>query len=226
MRYIAALLILLSFTFVGCKPKPMKSKKGKPSRPERIEVQTPESEAITRIVITYARELEDTHNLFLYNSHVVFDDTIKKIRIDFTSQMSVELCEARKILVDIVEGYLKMLQGNNILRDSFEDKPVGPEILEIHVTFTSYFNKHVDFTYTSYIILEDGMAFFYNSELNAPFTDIWMKKIEPYEKTKQIVTFREEAELYYEKEHEEKPRALEEERLYIKTNRAGSVITR
>lgn len=220
-KFIALLLILTAVT--GCRG----GSSGDKADILKRSPYNPDTEEITRVVITFARDLEEDYDLFLYNSHAVIDEsgTIKKVRIDFTSQMSIELCEARAMLVDVVEGYLERFRDHSILRGVFGHRPVSIEDLEIHITFESYFNKYVDPTYTAYIILENGMSFFYNSELNAPYTDIWMQKVEPYFKTKQIVTFRREAEIPYEKHDETlEERLLDEERLYIKSSPSSSVM--
>lgn len=176
--------------------------------------ENPVGAKISEIVILFSKNLEETHKLFLYNSRAIFDGTIKKIRVDYTSQKSVELCEAREILVDIVEGLLSLFDAE--LFWAFKDGTVTPQELEIHVNFTSYFNKYVDPSYTSYIILQNSESFFYTSELDYPFTDAWMQKVEPYYKTKQFVTFSREAECVHKEEGDEntKKKIWENERFY------------
>lgn len=177
---------------------------------------SPETEDATRIVITFARELEEKYGLFLYDSRVIFDDRIRKVRIDFTSQKSIDLCEAREWLVDVVEGYVDQFREHSILRNKFHNHPMSYEDLEIHITFESFFNKYVDPTYTAYIILQDGWSYFYDAELNAPYTDLWMQKVEPYFKTRQFVYFRREAEIPYEeaKENEARSKEFSGQRVY------------
>lgn len=193
--------------FLGCTPKPATLVRTQYS---------PETEDVTRIVITYARELEEKYGLFLYDSRVLFDDKINKVRIDFTSQKSIMLCEAREWLVDVVEGYVHQFREDSILRTKFHNRPISYEDLEIHITFESYFNRYVDPTYTAYIILENGWSYFYGSELNIAYTDLWMQKVEPYFKTRQFVYYSREAEIPYEeaKEQEKRDKLLSDERVY------------
>ncbi len=212
--YILATLILIT----GCTPK-------KPNPLTRCGYNA-DSELLTEQIITFSRELKDTHSLFLYDSRVVFDGKIKKVRIDYTSQRSVELCEAREILVDITEGMIDRIRNHVELRSAFNNRPITPQDFEIHVTFESYHNKYVDPSYMAYIILENSWSFFYSSELNMAFTDIWMQKVEPYYKTKQFVRFSREAEASYLDVGDETPeqKALDEERMYLWGTQSGSLI--
>lgn len=204
MRRLLSLLLILSF-LTGCAPKPQPIKRCS---------YNPDTEDVTEVVITYARDLRDSHELFLYNSLAYYDGDILKVRIDFTSQMSVELCEAREILYDVVEGYVERFRDHMNLRGAFANHPITYKDLEIHITFESYFNKFVDPAYMAYIILEKGTSFFYSSELNIDYTDKWLQKVEPYFKTRQFVRFSREAEEFHKNEEEEKT-SLEEERFYI-----------
>ncbi len=209
------LILILMVTSCVAKNKPMKRCRG----------YNPDTEEVSKIVIEYGRELEDTHNLFLYNSHCVFDEKVRKIRIDFTSQASIELCEGRQVLVDTVEGYLKRFNEHSILRGKFNNRPIRPENLEIHITYQSFFNKFVDSEYLAYIIMENGTSFFYSSELNVPHTDVWMQKVEPYLKTKQFADIKAQAEVPYdEREREESESSLEDERYYFSGDSTGALI--
>lgn len=210
MRWLVLMVCLL--VCVGCTGPIFK---GRESSILRRTGYSPETEDVTHIVINYARDLEEQYGLFLYDSRVIFDEKIRKIRIDFTSQASIDLCEAREWLVDVVEGYVDRFREHAVLRSKFHNRPVSYEDLEIHINFESYFNKYVDPTYTAYIILQDGRSFFYGSELNIAYTDLWMQKVEPYFKTRQIVVFRREAELPYKEAKEAKKHGfLSEERVY------------
>lgn len=200
---------ILLITLAGCVPKqpPLKRCRGL----------DPDSPAISKIVIEYGRDLQDSHRLFLYDSRVIFDGKIKKIRIDFTSMASVELCEARKVLVDVTEGYMKRFRENAILNSRFLNRPLNVNDFEIHITYCSYFNRYVDAQYVAYVILENGWSYFYNSELNNAFTDFWMQKVEPYYETKLFTGFQEEAEALHKKEDlEEGKKILQEERYFEK----------
>lgn len=215
MRAVYSILAILFF-ITGCVPREPRNKNFNPL--PRCE-ENPYSEQISEAIISYSEELADTHELFLYNSRVVFEGDVRTIRVDYTSQGSVELCEAREILVDIVEGLLERFNANPLAQSAFNDDAATSDDIEIHVTFQSYFNKFVDPTYTAYIILQKGTSFFYSSELDFPFTEIWMQKVEPYHKTKQLVDIKRRADSSYKEmklKKNAKPKALEGDRLYPK----------
>lgn len=178
---------------------------------------TPDAVDVSKVVIEYARELQDTHRLFLYDSRIISDGKINKIRIDFTSMANVEMCEARKALVDVVEGYIKRFRNHVFLNTSFWSRPITARDFEIHITYRSYFNRYVDPEYVAYTILEDGWSYFYNSELNNAFSDIWMQKVEPYYETRMFTDFKEEAEAQHHDEHlDVNKKVLEDERFFDK----------
>lgn len=213
---LSFLTLLLAIAVTSCvvKAKPV----------QRCPTYHPDTEEISKIVIEYGREIEEKLGLFLYNSHCVFDDKVKKIRVDFTSQASVELCQGRQVLVDVVEGYLKRLKDHSVLRKKFNNRPISAEDLEIHITYQSFFNKYVDPEYLAYIIMENGTSYFYSSELNIPHTDVWMQKVEPYYKTKQFTTIKSQAEVPYTENEEEGGSSLQEERYFLPGAATGALI--
>lgn len=205
MRYLI-IFALIAASFTGCTKTNVR---------EYQEIcQRVDSEEMTRLVITYAVELEHKYHLNLEKSRFFYDEKIKKVRLDFSSQNVVELCEAREQLVDIIDGYLKRINEHVVLRSELESYPFTPKELEVHITYESYFVAYVDPMYVSCVIQEGGTSFFYNGELEEPHSDIWSQKVEPYAKTQQFVYFRREAEVPYIEAEKEKERQsyLKEER--------------
>lgn len=153
-----------------------------------------ENAAMTRIVLSYERELKQKYKLKLHDSRMYYNDEvgIYKLRLDFTTMQIMELCEARFMLVDIVEGYLSRINNNILLRQDLSHRPFSPMNLEIHVTFESFYIIYVDPMYIGFVIMEDGTSYFYNAELNFRVSDYWHKRIEPYSKTLEIVTIERE----------------------------------
>jgi len=212
------LILVLVLSSTSCTPRRSGDSRlpGASTKRLRCPEGSVDSSEVSKIAIEFGRELEDEHRLFLYNSWVTFNGDIKKIRIDFTSQANIELCEAREVLVDVIEGYLARLQDHAVVRNYFSNAPITEKDLDIHITYKSFFNKFVDPGYISYIILEDGWSYFYSGELNDPYTDIWMQKVEPYSKTRQFVMFRRDAEApYIEKKNLPKKTTLGEDRFFI-----------
>lgn len=151
-----------------------------------------DNEEMTRVVLTYAAELKKKYKLKFHDGRMYYADDIYKLRLDFTTQQILELCPARHLLVDIVEGYLSRINENAILKGQISNRPFTAMNLEVHVTFTSFYIRFVDPMYIQWIILEDGTSYFFNAELGERTSDYWHKRIEPYNKTLQIVNIEDE----------------------------------
>lgn len=181
----------------------------------RVRENLPTSEDLTLLTIDFSRELLNKHRLVLYDTAITYEDRgIKKLRLDYISQASVELKEGRDVIVDVAEGFLDRINSHPSLNGAFIDGPANVENLDIHITYQSFFNKYVDNEYLAYIILERGMSFFYSSELNMDYTDYWTKKIEPYFRTLQISNFQRDVELSYKPTVNESEEILSGDRLY------------
>lgn len=196
--YSFALLFLLS----GC------ISKNATTFVPRIEENIPLSEDLTALAIEFSRELESPYRLYYYDSQVYFNEGISKFRIDYISQDSKEIREGRDVIVDVVEGFLDRINAHPTLSTSFTNFPVTVENLEIHISYQSYFNKYVDLEYLAYIIVDKGWTFFFGSELNMDYTDIWTKRIEPYYKTLQISNYQRAIEIPYKMEKESKAESI------------------
>lgn len=191
-RFIAlSLLVMTALTLTSCRPTRQHHQRMGGPWDKQCQGKV-DNEEMTKIVLSYARDLKKEYKLKLHDSRMMYNDTIYKLRLDFTSQQISDLCEARFILVDIVEGYLKRINENSILRGQIANRPFGPMNLEVHVTFTSFYVKYDDPMYVQSIILEDGTSFFFNAELDNRTSEYWHKRIEPYSKTLQIVNIERE----------------------------------
>ena len=51
--------------------------------------------------------LQQNVQFHLEDSKIIYDETLRRIRLDFVSQHIGELCDARMILVEIVENLLQ-----------------------------------------------------------------------------------------------------------------------
>lgn len=141
---------------------------------------------MTKIVISYAAELKRKHRLELEDSRIYYDTKINKLRLDFYSQAVIELCEARQVLVDIVDGYLERINSNSILSFQMDPRPFDYKNIEVHITYGAYHILYVDPYYIAHVTLEDGIAWYLDGELDDKMSDYWMKRIESYPKTREI----------------------------------------
>ncbi|CRX38750.1 hypothetical protein [Estrella lausannensis] len=191
-RFIAlSLFVITALSLTSCRPtRQHQQRLGGPW--DKVCQDRVDNEEMTKIVLTYARDLKKQYKLKLHDSRMYYNDSIYKLRLDFTSQQISDLCEARFVLVDIVEGYLKRINENSILRGQIANRPFSANNIEVHVTFTSFYVKLDDPMYVQSMILEDGTAFFFNAELGQRTSEYWHKRIEPYSKTLQIVNIERE----------------------------------
>lgn len=162
-----------------------------------------ETEAMSEIVICFAGELNHKHQLRLEDSRMVVNDDnkITGLELEFTSMSSIELCPAREVLFDVVEGYLERINGNEELAEWLANGSFTYYDLDITIYFENYHNLYVDPMYIAWILLQDGTSFFYNSELEWRLSDYWQKRIEPYYKTREFAKYQRICRERYREEH-------------------------
>lgn len=151
---------------------------------------------ITHAIQHYLAYLKHVKRLRLEDSSVYYRDTIHTVRMEFISMDVIELCEARELLVDVVEGLLYELNRNPILAPQFIDYPLSSAHLEIFIRFES-FEQYVDPFYVGWVSLEDDIVTFYAWVLNEDGRNIWDYRVEPYFKSREFVLYGREAEALF-----------------------------
>lgn len=173
------------------------------------------TEEATHIVQEFTVELLHEKNLHLERAKTCYDENgIQRIQMEFITQDLIELCEARKLIVDITESMLAKLNQDTILGPEFANFPIRPENLELYITYESYYGKYVDPRYILWICLEDGEVTFYTWELAYDANRCWSCKTESYATSREIVVYQREAESKYEETHQPKKSAFGPERYY------------
>ena len=69
------------------------------------------------------------------------------------------------MLVDIVDGFLEGQRQLN-LRFQTDPSPFTYENPEVHVTYGAYYLLYVDPVYVAHMVLEDGIAWYIDAELD------------------------------------------------------------
>src|SRR5262249_3475642 len=87
-------------------------------------VQKIDASEITYAVQHYMAYLRHVHRLRLEESAVYYHDTIHTLRMEFVSMDVWEVCDARELLVDVVEGLLYELNKNPVLGPQFLQYPL------------------------------------------------------------------------------------------------------
>lgn len=210
------LLILFSLTGCCCFEHEMTPEEGRGAHRQLIERP---SDDLTWTVEQVAAELKYDRRLHLENAMFCNGVDGPILHLEFITQSILELCDARQMLVDVVERFLYRL-NSNYLDPSFKPEPFTANNLEIYINFESYYVLYVDRFYIGWVVLEDGEAFYYASTLKNNKLAFWHAHVEPYFKSKSIAMAQIEAEKHYRMTHPGPPSALKGE-LYRAPNFRG-----
>lgn len=132
--------------------------------------------------------LEDSR--IFYNNFVV-----EKIWLKFITQQILEVWDARKLIVQIVEGYLERLNNDERLKIHMPNRHLTPMNIDVTLISESYMGKYVDPLYVNVIYLQDGMVWYYAYDVYNPNTDVWHQRVEPYHKAHLLAQARTVAEM-------------------------------
>lgn len=155
----------------------------------------------TAVVQDLAAEVKHMHHLHLQHAKTYYDGGIHAIQLQFISQDLIEMCEARKLIVDLTESFLAKLNQNPILATDFANYPFRPENLEIYITFESYFGKYLDPHFIYWICMEDGQIDYYIFDILDRSKNKWRVRHESYSTSREIVVYQREAERKYDELH-------------------------
>jgi hypothetical protein len=148
----------------------------------------------THAIQHYITYLRHTKRLRLEDSGVFYHDSIHTVRMEFISMDVMELCEARELIVDVVEGLLLELNRNPILACQFLNYPLSSADLEIYIRFESFEGLYVDPYFVGWVSLEEDTVKFYAANINNDGENTWDFRVEPYFKSREFVLYGREAE--------------------------------
>lgn len=151
-------------------------------------VQKVDVNSFSEVIIPYAVELGHTHRLRFEDSKVYYDDFTQRFRVIWSTQQIVEICEARDLLVNVVEGLLERLNASSQVIASFDHYPITADDLEIYFFYESYYVEYVDPTYMAFVSLHDGMVRYINGLIKDPRIDFWDTRIETYDEAYRFAT--------------------------------------
>lgn len=147
----------------------------------------------TNAVFMAFSQLDPKWQLTLENSCINYDHGIVRLNLYFSSMDLVDLCDARFLLVDIVNAYTQMFNDNYLLSFELKQRPMLPEDLNIVITFESFYGQYVDEQYVNQIRMYQGCVTYYDFESFDPMTDIFHKHSEFYNNTRLIVAAQQRA---------------------------------
>jgi len=186
-----------------------------------------ENEVVMQVVLPYAINLQHDKKLRLEDSVAYYGGNgtyIEKMSLSFISQSILELREARDLLVDVVDGLVDAINNDPVLGPLTSSYPLSSDNLEVCIKFESYHGLYVDKLYVHWMMLQDKMAFYYAFDLTNEFNlwdrdcECWHERVEPFYKSRQIVTIEREAEKIYQEKHPT-PKSIFSSENYINTNK-------
>lgn len=159
-----------------------------------------QNEELSRIVWDYVTQLKYQKRLHIEHSYVGISPDRSSFTLQFTTQHILELCDARQLLVDVVEGLLKRLNNSSIANE-LGPAPITASQLVIDIEFESFYGVYFDPFYIGRIKLIDGMSYFYAFTIKDQKLDKWNSHYEAYFQSKLFADKQREAEAKYKVEH-------------------------
>jgi hypothetical protein len=179
------------------------------------------SSQATSIIQDFSVEMEKKHKLHMQQAKTYYDGGIHAMQLEFISQNIIGMCEARKLIVEMVENLLGKLNQDPILAKDIANYPFRPSNLEIYITFESYFGKYVDPFYVRWICMEDGTVDYYEFDLDDNTKNKWHARHEAYATSREIVVYQLEAERKYEEVNNPKVNVFGNQRYFPKDEQAS-----
>jgi hypothetical protein len=155
-----------------------------------------DSEEVSRLVINFSRKMKQEKHIELEDSRVEYNDFIKKIYLEYSSQRLLTVYDARLLMVEVVEEFLDRLNNHTILGFELEKFPFTADDLEVKINFESYYGHYIDELYVGLAWLKCGCVYFYAFDIKDE-TDIdWSHdRWEPYFKSRELALLKKEADL-------------------------------
>ncbi|MBA3958371.1 MAG: hypothetical protein H0X51_08290 [Parachlamydiaceae bacterium] len=159
-----------------------------------------DADDVSQIIWDLTTEFKYEHDLHLEHSYLCAGKDHTTIRIEMRTQLIIELCEARQLIVDFVEELLDRI-NNSPVSMKLSPTPFTAEHLEISIDFESYFGRYIDPLYIGWVDLEGGIVYYYAFTVKGHRLDNWHSRYEPYFLAKSFATFRRDAEERYHRAH-------------------------
>jgi hypothetical protein len=170
-----------------------------------------ETTEVSRLVLTYSEKLRYTKFLDLLDSAIFYEKKINRIRLDFESMQSLDVWEARELLVDVVEEFLDRLNGNAIIYPYLSRTPMTASDLEIYIVFPSFYNAYVDLRAVGMVSLRGGITYFVAQDGLDCDIECWHRRNEFYFQSRNFVKFKRQGEALYKPQAETVEKIYEEE---------------
>lgn len=201
LRYL--LLCFLSLAMSGCTSN---SCEHHIARPEPKVLVYGDTTALANIIWEFATELKYERRLHLEKSMVSVNEFQSTIHIDFSTMSILELCDARQLIVDIVDGYLQRIE-ESYASTQLRPSPLTADQFHITIDFQSFYGVYNDPFYIGWLVLENGMVYYYGFNVKDERFDHWSSLNEPFEQARVFAYAQRRAERKYEMTHPRKGRS-------------------
>ena len=125
------------------------------------------------------------HQIIFEDSRIFYNDEyIEKFWLKFVTQDIVDIWQARKIITEIVEGWVERFNHDPRLYVNALDNELSPANIDVTIIFESWEGLYIDPLYVASINLQDGMVYYYAYDVFDPSLDVWHQRVEPYNKTR------------------------------------------
>jgi hypothetical protein len=139
-----------------------------------------------KIFIAHNKELQKQKDIFLVGFGGAMMGDIQKVCAHYESHERLAVNEARSLYVEIIEGYLKKYNGDEVIRPFLHDYPFTIENLEVNIGFYDSIRQRIDNGFVAYMFIGKNHMLIYKAY--DPKTDEFIHLYdEPYEVARQIV---------------------------------------
>lgn len=149
--------------------------------------------AIEYAVIGYGNEMERDEKLFLLDGRACFDTNgFLTIVLHFRSQLLVDVCDGRDLVVRLVEGFLRRINTDETLVCAMNPYPLTADRIKINIEFESFYARFIDPLYMGRIAVEHGIVYYFSYDALDRDTMYWKQRVETYDKALRFSHFRNE----------------------------------
>ncbi len=142
---------------------------------------------LERIITIYALGLKQKRCMQLEHAYIVHDFGYH-VSLDFTSQDTLEIEEARVLFVEVVEEFLDLLNKDSVLASYTSGYEFTPEDLYYSIEYESFRGKYIDPLYVARQQLEEGLfTSYYAHDALDTKSVVYHKHYEPWETSVLIV---------------------------------------
>jgi hypothetical protein len=187
MRIIIICLAIVTLALSGCKRVIV----GEGPWVKKID-----SEEVSRVVINFSKKMKQEYHIELEDSRVEYNDFIKKIYLEYSSQRLLTVYDARLLMVELVEEFLSRINNHTVLGFEVERFPFTADDLEVKINFESFYGRYIDELYVGLAWLKCGCVYYYAFDIKDENDIDWSHdRWEPYFKSRELALLKKEADL-------------------------------